>query len=52
MTNDERLFWLAIRRALLMIVGAIETRLGMERTSQIREGLKRQANCAIIESEN
>jgi hypothetical protein len=34
---DDREFWLAVRRALLMILDALECRLGIEpRTSQIR----------------
>jgi hypothetical protein len=28
---DDRALWLAVRRALLMIAGAIETRYGLER---------------------
>jgi len=31
MSAQERLFWEAVRRALLMVVRAVEDRLGMER---------------------
>jgi hypothetical protein len=30
-SDNERLFWLAIRQGLLIMVGAIERKLGMER---------------------
>jgi len=36
---DEKL-WMAIRQALLMIVDAIETELGIERTSTLRKELR------------
>jgi len=37
MTDDERAFWMAVRRALLIILDAIECRLGMPRTSKLRK---------------
>ena len=39
---DERAFWLAVRQALLMMVDAIEQRLQIQRTSEIRKMLKAQ----------
>lgn len=45
---DERAFWLAVRQALLIIVDAIECRLAMQRTSEIRKRLRAQTNCDII----
>lgn len=46
MPNDERLFWMAMRRALLIMVDAIECKLGIERTSDIRRKvLKPQVIC-------
>jgi hypothetical protein len=42
---DERAFWLAMRQALLMMVDAIEQRLAMPRTSEIRKALKTQMAC-------
>ncbi len=32
MDNDNRSLWMTIRRALIMILGAIEDRLGVERS--------------------
>jgi len=32
MTDADRVLWLAIRQALLIVLGAIEERLGMERS--------------------
>jgi hypothetical protein len=39
---DERAFWLAMRQALLMMVDAIEQRLQMPRTSEIRKQNKEE----------
>lgn len=47
---DERAFWLAIRQALLMVVDAIEVRLVMQRTSELRRLLKSPSACGIIDS--
>ena len=33
---EDRAFWLAVRQALLMMVDAIELRLGLPRTSALR----------------
>ena len=51
MADRERVFWLAFRQALLMVVDAIETMLEMPRTSDIRKQLKWQANSGIITTE-
>jgi hypothetical protein len=48
---DERAFWLAVRQALLMMVDAIEVRLAMPRTSDIRKALKAQTNCDMVVAE-
>jgi len=37
MTDPDRTFWLAVRQALLALVDALETWLGIERTSQLRK---------------
>ena len=37
---DERAFWMAVRQALLMQVDAIEIRLAMPRTSEMRKQIK------------
>ncbi len=51
MIDRERVFWLAFRQALLMMVDTIETMLEMPRTSEIRKQLKRQANSGIMDTE-
>jgi len=34
MTEQDRIFWLAVRQALRIVLSAIETRFGFERTVQ------------------
>ena len=41
MTDPDRTFWLAARQALLMLLDALETWLGIERTSDMRKAWKR-----------
>jgi len=39
---DEREFWMAVRQALLMVLDALERRLGIEpRTAELRREVKR-----------
>lgn len=49
---EERAFWLAMRQALLMMVDAIEQRLGLPRTSELRKQLKVQQSCGTLAIEN
>lgn len=47
---SDREFLLLIRQALLMFVDAIERKLGMERTAEIRKGayaVKKESNKAV-----
>jgi len=41
MNDYDRTFWLAARQALLMLLDALETWLGIERTSEMRKAWKR-----------
>jgi len=43
MTTADREFWLLLRQALLLMVDAIERRLTMARTAELRRELKRQS---------
>ena len=43
MTTSDRDFWLLIRQALLLAVDAIERRMGLGRTAELRRELKRQS---------
>lgn len=45
---DERAFWLLMRQALLLMVDAIEQRLQMARTSEIRKLLREQEKSSIV----
>jgi hypothetical protein len=40
MPEEDRMFWLAIRQALLMFVDAIERRLGLPRTADLRKEVR------------
>ena len=43
MTTTDRDFWLLLRQALLLMVDAIERRLSMARTAELRQERKRQS---------
>ena len=43
MATSDRDFWLLLRQALLLMVDAIERRLEMARTAELRRDIKRQS---------
>ena len=43
MTTSDRDFWLLVRQALLLFVDAIERRIGINRTAELRREVKRQS---------